>query len=69
MQATTTHTNTLKTALLCLAVGLVVALGAYAVWREFIRDKMISCALELGDIHFDVPDIGQRLYCPDKSSH
>lgn len=69
MQETSAQTNKMTTAALCLGIGLMVAAGTYLGWREFIQDKIIKCEFDLGDVHFDAPDIGQRLYCPDNAAH
>ncbi len=68
MPTTTNHLQKqLYRRLAITGLVLTVAFAAgYGVWYNQVRDKVIECRFDLGGVSFDLPDIGQRMYCPEK---
>ena len=69
MPATTTQPRKQlyrKAAITAVVLAAVSAAG-YSAWYKLVRDQVIECRIDLGVVSFDLPDIGQRMYCPEKS--
>lgn len=56
----------LKKVAFALGVICSLALCGYAGWSIFVMDRIIGCTFEIGSAKFDMPELGQRKYCPDR---
>lgn len=45
------------------AILMVAAAAGYILWVTFVNEKIIGCHFDLGEMHFDLPEMGQKTYC------
>lgn len=59
----------LKKIAFALGVIFSLTLCGYAGWSIYVKDRIVGCTFDIGSAKLEMPDLGQRKYCPDRFSH